>query len=440
MVNSTIAAISTAPATGGVAIIRLSGSRSLNIAEKMFVPSGKTAVGDFSPNYMYPGRILCDGFSDYGLCVFFKAPRSFTGEDVVELHCHGGIQISRAVLSAALSHGARMAGNGEFTKRAFLNGKLSLASAEGMIDMINASGLAEVRAGAMLYAEKLTNEVKAIQSRLTDLLAGIAADIDYPEEDVASTDLADISQRLTAIRGRIDGMIKGYNSGKKIKSGVSCALCGAPNAGKSSLLNALLGYEKAIVSPLAGTTRDAVEGAIEIDGIVYNLVDTAGLRERADEIEAIGMAIARRAVQSADIILYVCEGEYVPLEGVAEDDPRLIKIYNKCDISPAQMDIFDISVSAKTGENLDELKKLMSAKAVGEGGLSGAYIIEQRHYEALCRANAALGEAISSVSNFPLDIISLDIKKAWESLGEITGETANEEIIDTVFAKFCVGK
>lgn len=440
MSESSIAAISTAPATGGVAIIRVSGAQALDIARKMFVCSRKADRDKFVPNYMYPGHILCDGFEDYGMCVYFKAPHSFTGEDVVEFHCHGGVQIARAVLKAALSNGARMATNGEFTKRAFLNGKLSLASAEGMIDMINASGLAEVRAGAMLYAEKLTKNVKEMQAELKDVLAGIAADIDYPEEDVASTELGDLTVRLSAVQSRIDGLIAGYSCGKKIKSGVTCALCGAPNAGKSSLLNALLGYDKAIVSPRAGTTRDAVEGSIEIDGVVYNLVDTAGLREQADEIEAIGISIAKKAVQAADIILYVCEGAYTPLEGVKEDDPRLIKIFNKCDISPARPQDFDICISAKTGENIDKLKALMAARAVGQSGLEGAYIIEQRHYEALCRASMSLKNAITSSGLFPLDIISLDINDAWSALGEITGETANEEIIDRVFAKFCVGK
>ena len=439
MSEYTIAAISTAPATGGVAIIRVSGPQALEIAHDMFVPSQKPQ-GEFMPNYMYPGSILCDGFSDYGMCVYFKAPRSFTGEDVVEFHCHGGVQIARAVLSSALSRGARMAGNGEFTKRAFLNGKLSLASAEGMIDMINATGLAEVRAGAMLYAEKLTVRVREIQSRLKEILAGLAADVDYPEEDVAATDLADISSRLRAAAEDIRAMAKGYACGKKIKNGVSCALCGAPNAGKSSLLNALLGYDKAIVSPVAGTTRDAVEGTIEIDGVIYNLVDTAGLREQADEIEAIGISIARRAVQSADIIIYVCEGPYTPLPEVAEDDPRLIKLFNKCDISPAQTSYFDICISAKTGENIPQLKTLMARKAVGEGSLNGAYIIEQRHYEALCRALESLQSAVAAADVFPLDIISIDINAAWSALGEITGETANEEIIGEVFAKFCVGK
>ncbi len=440
MSENIIAAISTAPATGGVAIIRLSGQGSLGVAQKIFSPSGKTPVSSFSPNRMYPGHILCDGFEDYGMCVYFKAPHSFTGEDVVELHCHGGVQISRAVLDAALKNGARMATNGEFTKRAFLNGKLSLASAEGMADMINANGLAEVRAGSMLYAEKLTNEVKAMQAALKDILAGIAADIDYPEEDIASSDLTDVGRRLAAVEDKISAMIKDYGRGKKIKNGVTVALCGAPNAGKSSLLNALLGYDKAIVSPLAGTTRDAVEGSIEIDGIVYNLIDTAGLRDNADEIEAMGISIAKKTMQSADLILYVCEGEYVPLEGVAEDDERLIKIYNKCDISPAQPNNFDISISAKTGENLDKLKSLMGSKAVGVNSAEGAYIIERRHYEALCRADMSLKNAQNAIGLFPLDIISLDINDAWSALGEITGETANEEIISTVFAKFCVGK
>lgn len=439
MEENTIAAISTAPATGGVAIIRVSGPRSLGIAGKIFSPS-RAMEGGMQPNYMYPGRILCDGFSDYGMCVYFKAPRSFTGEDVVEFHCHGGVQIARAVLKAALSAGARPAVNGEFTKRAFLNGKLSLASAEGMIDMINATGLAEVRAGAMLYSEKLTKKIRAMQSSLKDILAGIAADIDYPEEDVAATEMPDLLFRLTSIKEEAEGMISGYSRGKKIKSGVTCALCGAPNAGKSSLLNALLGYDKAIVSPRAGTTRDAVEGQIEIDGVVYNLVDTAGLREQADEIEAIGISIARKAVQSADLVLYVCEGEYAPLEGVPDDDPRLIRIFNKCDISPARPHDFDVCISAVTGENIDKLKAIMARKAVGGGVLEGAYIIEERHYDALVRAAGSLSEACAAIGKYPLDIISLDIMNCWSALGEITGETASEDIIDTVFAKFCVGK
>ena len=437
--SDTIAAIATGAISGPVGIIRLSGPQSLAVAGAIFTPAGRVKVAEFEPYRMYPGHIECGQLRDFGLCVCFKAPRSFTGEDVVELHCHGGAEVPAAVLSAALSHGARMAGAGEFTRRAFLNGKLSLASAEGMAAMISASSSAEARAGASLYAEKLTSRILGLQARLKEVLAGIAADIDYPEEDIAATDLADVGARLGAVRDEVSALAAGYGRGAKIKSGVRVALCGAPNVGKSSLLNALLGYDRAIVSPRAGTTRDIVEGSLEIDGVNYLLTDTAGLRESDDEIESIGISMARRAVASADLVLYVCEGDYTPLEGVADDDPRLIKIYNKCDISPARPQKFDIYVSAETGENLPALRALMSERAMG-GSVGGGLITERRHYEALVRAQSSLAAAIDGIGVYPLDLISIDITSAWSALGEITGETASEEIIEEVFSKFCVGK
>jgi tRNA modification GTPase len=358
---------------------------------------------------------------------------------VVEFHCHGGVQIARGILKATFRYGARSAERGEFTKRAFLNGKLSLSSAEGMIDMINAESLAEIRAGSMLYAEKLTDELKPVQQTLTDILAGIAADIDYPEEDLESTELGGVKAQLKDILGRLQAMLKRYEGGKKIKSGVTVALCGAPNVGKSSLLNALLGYDKAIVSDIAGTTRDAVEGSIELDGVKFNLTDTAGLRERADEIEAIGIEKAKKILNSADVILHVTDGNNHP-DGVDEQDERVIKIFNKCDISAPQSEKFDVVVSAKTGEGLDKLKELLKSKAIGDVSLDKAYIIEERHYVAISKACTALVNAVGAVGVYPLDLIAIDIKEAWQALGEITGETANEEIINTVFAKFCVGK
>ncbi|MGN0814496.1 MAG: tRNA uridine-5-carboxymethylaminomethyl(34) synthesis GTPase MnmE [Candidatus Coproplasma sp.] len=440
MLNPDISAISTPRGTGGVAIIRISGAHPLQVAEKMFVPAGGVKVADFEPYKMYVGKILCDGFEDFGMCVYFRAPRSFTGEDVVELHCHGGEQIARGVLKATFANGARAAERGEFTKRAFLNGKLSLASAEGMIDMINAESLAEIRAGGMMYSERLTKEVKKVQSALTDVLAGIAADVDYPEEDVAATELFGVKDDLSAAKARVDELISSYGNGKKIKSGVSVALCGAPNVGKSSLLNALLGYDKAIVSSQAGTTRDAVEGTIEIDGVKYNLSDTAGLRERADEIEAVGIEKAKEIVRSADIVLFVSDGENSLPDGVDEGDERVVKILNKCDVVRGQSQKYDLCVSAKTGENLQALKQLLSQKAMGGRSLDGAFIVEERHHSALCRASVALCNAVNAIGLFPLDLIALDINDAWSALGEITGETANEEIISAVFAKFCVGK
>lgn len=432
-----ISAISTPAGTGGVAIIRVSGAGAKALAGKMFAPAGKTRVEDFEPNRMYAGKILCGEFDDFGMCVYFKAPKSFTGEDVVEFHCHGGVQIARGVLKATFECGARAAERGEFTKRAFVNGKLSLSSAEGMIDMINAGSLAEVRAGRLLYGEKLTDEVKEIQSYLTDTLAQIAADTDYPEEGIEETELSSVGADLTRVCERLNALVKAYAGGKLIKHGVSVAICGAPNVGKSSLLNALLGYDKAIVSPVAGTTRDGVEGAIEIDGVRYNLTDTAGIRESADEIENVGIGRAKSALSSADAVLCVSDtGDFSAADGVEE--ARLIRVFSKTDKS-APRGSYDVAVSAVAGEGLEELKRLLSERATG-GSLEHAYVIEERHYRALKEAREKLLSAIEGIGMFPLDVISLDIREGWRVLGEITGETADEEIIDRVFAKFCVGK
>lgn len=438
MSNSTIAAIATPAGVGGVAIIRVSGNGALAVAEKMFCPSGSVKVADFQPNKLYTGRILCDGFTDFGMCAYFKAPKSFTGEDVVEFNCHGGTEIARGVLHAALSAGAVLAGRGEFTKRAFINGKLSLSSCEGMIDMINAESLAEVRAGGMLYSEKLSVQVKALQSDLKDVLAQIAADTDYPEEDIAETELSDIDLRLKDFCARIDKLLAGYAVGKLIKSGVSVAICGAPNVGKSSLLNALVGYDKAIVSPVAGTTRDVVEGMLTIDGVKYNLTDTAGIRAGADELENMGIGRAVRAVHSADVVLCLSDkGDFSAADGVGQD--RLIRVFTKTDKAIPQGE-YDVAISSKSGDGLDGLKRLLSQKAVGDRSLDGAYLIEERHYNALKRAKDALYGAVAAAGDYPLDLISMDVREAWRILGEITGETADEEIINTVFAKFCVGK
>ena len=292
--NDNIAAISTAAGVGGVAIIRISGPNPLAIAEKMFKPTGKTRVENFTPNFMYTGKIICDGFEDFGMCVYFKAPKSFTGEDVVEFHCHGGVQIARGVLSEAIRLGATAAEKGEFTKRAFVNGKLSLSSAEGMIDMINAESSALVRAGNMLYSEKLTSQVRELQIALKDMLAEIAANSDYPEEDLENLNEDNIADKIRLLSERLEALSSTYSCGRKIKDGVTVAICGKPNTGKSSLLNALLGYDKAIVSSEAGTTRDAVEGSVELNGVKFNLIDTAGIRECAGEVESIGIERAKK--------------------------------------------------------------------------------------------------------------------------------------------------
>ena len=431
-----ISAIATPSGTGGVAIIRLSGEGALNVAQKMFAPAGKISVGEFKPNVMYAGNIDGGDFLDFGLCVYFKTPKSFTGEDVVEFHCHGGVQLSRGILKRTLELGARLAERGEFTKRAFVNGKLSLSSAEGMIDMINAESLALLRAGSMLYGEKLTEEIRAFQNRLTDILARIAVDVDYPDEaDDGNTEA--LRTAIAALFEGLNSLASTYKTGKKIKDGVTVALCGKPNTGKSSILNALLGYDKAIVSASAGTTRDAVEGEMQLDGVKFNIIDTAGIRSRAGEVESIGIERAKKIISSADIVLSICDGggriEIGQCGGV------VIDVFNKCDANSPK-ESYDVKVSAKTGEGIERLKKLISDRAVGETALDKAYIIEERHFDALKRAVGALQSAIANADEFSLDMISVDLKDAWDALGEITGETATETIVNTVFEKFCVGK
>ena len=431
-----ITAISTPVGVGGVAMIRISGANSLGIAQKMFVPIGKTAVKDFKPNVMYAGSIDGGDFKDFGMCVYFKAPKSFTGEDTVEFHCHGGVQISRGILKRTVDLGARLADRGEFTKRAFINGKLSLSSAEGMIDMINAESLAVLRAGSMLYSEKLADEIKVFQDKLTDILARIAVDMDYPEEENEGS-FDDICSAIASLSENLNSLASTYNVGKKIKDGVTVALCGKPNTGKSSILNVLLGYNKAIVSSEAGTTRDAVEGEIFLNGVKYNLIDTAGLRSKAGEVESIGIERAKKIISSADIILSVSDGHgKADIENCNGD---IIEVFNKCDIILPK-EKYDVVISAKTGEGIDRLKQIIAERGVGETSLEKAYIIEERHYSALQRANEALKNTISNADGLTLDMLSVDLKEAWDALGEITGETANEQIINTVFEKFCVGK
>ncbi len=442
-----IAAIATPAGKGGVAIIRISGKNPLELAEKMFTPVGKTRVADFQPYRMYSGQINGGGFSDYGLCVYFKGPASYTGEDIVEFQCHGGESVARGILKQTFRLGASPAGRGEFTKRAFLNGKLSLAATEGVADMINGESEAEVKAGYLLYSEKLTDKVRALQTELTNVLAGIDVSVDYPEEDIEEEHVEELIPRLTQLSMEISALTASYVVGKKIKSGVTVAICGKPNTGKSSLLNRLLGYDKAIVSDIAGTTRDAVEGTLEIDGRKFNLYDTAGVRESGDKIENIGIERAENIIRSADVAVFVADHSGVSdeedarvLEMVA--DKPLIKVFNKIDLTRDETETdADVHTSAVTGEGIEKLKELLYEKGFGARGEDAAFLIEERHFEALKRAHGHLENAIAACRMAqPLDLIGIDVKEAWDALGEITGETATEAIINEIFEKFCVGK
>lgn len=445
MINENIAAISTGLVASGVGVIRISGDSPLAIAEKMFKPTGSVAVKDFEPNKMYVGEIVADGFCDYGMCVYFKAPRSFTGEDIVEFHCHGGTAIVKGILQKVFSFGVRPATNGEFTKRAFLNGKLSLSSCEGLIDMINSEAESGVKAGYYLYREKLTNEVNGLQDLLTDALSEIDADMDFPEEDLEIDSHDKVKQILFCVKDKIDGLLKTFRVGRTLKNGVKVGIVGRPNTGKSSLLNALLNYDKAIVSNVAGTTRDIVEGSIDINGVRFYFSDTAGIRDSQDKIEELGVSLSKKVLEESDLILLVVDGSDfdntdLELYNIVKDKNTIV-VVNKIDKAYAKVDIGNVSISALTKQNLGQLKELIYSKTIGSGiDLNGDFLCEERHYEALSRASERVANAINNIDAVTLDLLSIDIKEGWDALGEISGKTATEEIIDNIFSKFCVGK
>lgn len=440
-----IAAISTAPQPSGVAIIRISGDSPLEIASKMF--HSKIDVHNFEPYKLYVGSIDGGDFKDFGMCVYFKGPKSYTGEDMVEFHCHGGQAITRGILENCLKNGARLAERGEFTKRAFLNGKLSLSSCEGLIDMINSQSIAEVKAGYYLYRENLLKRIKESQSELTYVLALIDANIDYPEEDIEQAELDEVKTRLEKVKNDILKLSDTFNTGSRAKNGVNVVICGKPNVGKSSLLNAVLCCDKAIVTSVEGTTRDVVEGSIEFNGVKFNFYDTAGIRESDNTVEKLGIERSKRAIDSADVVVFMVDGTTEPTSIDQEvyeivKDKNLIKVVNKADaLCGDYYEDYDITISAKEGNGISELKELIYEKAgLTDFDFDGDYLVERRHYEALKVAEQSLEKAIGAISVMPLDIITIDIRQALLSLGLISGETADENVINEIFAKFCVGK
>lgn len=423
-----ISAIATADGVGGVAIVRMSGEGSVEIARRMF--SKKT---EYEPNKMYVGEIDGGDFKDLGLLVCFRAPASFTGEDVAEFHCHGGREIARGILKRTLALGARLAERGEFTRRAFLNGKLSLSAAEGMAEMISAQSEAQIRAGYALYREKLAVEGQRLQALLKAALAGVEADIDYPEEDLSEDAMTESLGTMSEVEASLSMLLRQYRIGRKTKEGVNVVFAGRPNAGKSSLFNALLGYDRAIVSEIAGTTRDTLEGSITYRGVLFRLTDTAGLRSGADALEEEGVRRAEHALRGADVVIYLKEEN----DGIVLPDVPVITVGAKCDLGRRHG--CDVEVSSLTGEGIEQLMELLYARGYGSG--EEGFLMVERHYHAVERALSAVREGISAVAQrVPAELYAEDLRRAYLALGEITGETASDAVINEIFSRFCVGK
>ena len=441
----TIAAIATPLGTGAVGIIRLSGENALEIAARVFSPYKLNSLKDAVPYMMYLGRLDCGGVKDRALAVFFRAPASYTGEDMVEFHCHGGAALLGHVLNGLLSLGARIADRGEFTRRAFLNGKMDLSDAEGVVDMINGESAAAVNAGYRLATGGTSAAVRALTAPLLDVIAHMEAALDYPEEMEEESRLA-AKPVIDALIEKTRALLLTCRRGSIVKNGITAAIVGETNVGKSSLLNALAGRERAIVTEIAGTTRDSIEESVEWRGVTLRFIDTAGIRESADPVESLGIRRSRNIASSSDIVLLVSDGsrpynakKSELLKNIDEKTP-VIEVVNKSDLVPKKKSS-GFLISAKTGENIDALKDKIVETVLGKNiDASGELITSLRHKEALERALTSLISAKENFDAVPAECTLLDLRAAYSAFGEITGDTADEKIIDTIFSKFCLGK
>ena len=447
----TIAAIATSMGSGGIGIIRISGDESLNVINKVFKPIKK---GEIKPFTLRLGHIIDENKNviDQVLVSYFQAPKSYTGEDVCEINCHGGNIAVNRVLELVLKNGATLAEGGEFTKRAFLNGKLDLTQAEAVIDLINSKSEREGKASIKQLEGKLGNEIRGIKDEIISLLADIEANIDYPEyEDIEDVRREKIQAILEKQICRLKQLEESFESGKILKNGIMTAIVGKPNVGKSSLLNMLLKEERAIVTEIAGTTRDTIEECVTIKGITLRLIDTAGIRETEDVVENIGVEKSKNALKNAELVLFLLDGS----KGFLQEDEEILKeigdknhiiLINKIDLENKNIELENpniVRISAKTGEGIVELEeKIEEIFNLKKLETENEFIVTNiRHKDLLNKARNGLKQAKETVENgLPIDMISINIKTAIESLGEILGESVSEGVLNRIFEKFCVGK
>ncbi len=448
--EKTICAISTPIGVGGISVIRLSGKDSLEIINKIL----EKPLVSVEPRKMMLKTIKTSNFCDNCLVVYFKAPFSYTGEDIVEIHCHGGIFITNEILKSLTDNGATLAENGEFTKRAFLNGKLSLDKAEGVIDMINAESESQLKAGYNLLSGKLTTLIKQKQNVLTDILAELEVSLDYPEHDIEYTTLENFKLKIESLLKEIVEIKNTSKTGMIIKNGINIALLGAPNVGKSSLMNSLLGFNRAIVTSIAGTTRDVIEEGYVYNGVKVNLIDTAGIHESSNQVEQIGINLAKEKLNSSDLILFVIDSsrkltdEEIKLYNSIKN--KKIIVLNKIDKKSEELDLSKLNIkntkiietSTIKNKNIEALKQAIFDEIIDKNIVGNSTIITNiRHKNALEKVENSLKDALKTLETTQsLELLSIDLSSAYSHLGEITGEANTENIIDRIFEKFCLGK
>ena len=450
MREDTIAAIATAPGAGGIGIVRVSGPEAERILREVFIPAGVREAEAFESHRLMYGRIEDGGETlDECMAVLMRAPKSYTREDVAEIQSHGGTQVLRRVLEALLNRGARLAKAGEFTRRAFMNGRIDLSRAEAVMGLIEARGEQERRAAVRQMAGGTADFIRRASDELYLLQAGLAACIDYPEEisdaEGAGSLRQGLNHLLETLRAAVD-----ERSARLIHDGMRVTLFGIPNAGKSSLLNALIGQEKAIVTEIPGTTRDTVEGEMTLDGVRVHLTDTAGMRDTEDPIERIGVERSEKARQSADIAMLVLDGsrEMTPDERawISQLNPSDLVVVNKSDlhqqtteetVRSLRPEIRCVTVSALDGESLRPVRDYLRESAEVGDNLA---VTQPRHLDAVKRAISHLEDALKTLDAYTPDLAATDLQAAQNALSEITGDRADEKLLDAVFSSFCVGK
>ena len=456
MQNTTIAAIATAPGAGGIAVVRLSGPESYAVAARVFRPANPNKKVADAKGYtaLFGSFVEGDDAFDEGVALFFREPHSYTGEDVVELSCHGGSAVARRLVEACIAAGAAPAAPGEYTRRAFLNGKMSLTQAEAVMDIISADGKQGAALANASLSGALAKKIGAEKEALTGLQAHLAAWVDFPEEDVPELDDAHLHTVLGQVQQELNGLIKNYDAGAVLREGVDCAIVGRPNAGKSTLLNLLAGFDRAIVTPVAGTTRDVVEQAVQLGDIRLNLFDTAGLRQTDDAIEAEGIRRSWKKLDEAGLILAVFDGS----EPLTREDLALaqrcagrpaIALVNKED-KPTRFDAEiiagDFAMVIPVCCQEEGSRKVIAAavaRLLGTNQIDphAASLSGQRQLAAATRARDAVAGALDAVEGgFGLDAVSVCVDDALDALCELTGENASEAVINEVFERFCVGK